>query len=192
MRINKEFAELLAGRLVNNAIQIEEAAIESEKRRLLPRILDHLYGDKRPEIESLSAPWVTRQSQISFGFRDGNIYGEILFKFDEELILPGASWNTIWLDLSERPDLLADLDALCKRTHAARQTGYRMREELKTNIMAAKTVKKLVELWPEAAEDIVRVAERFATPATEVPLNAILRRYQASLPAPAEIIEVAA
>ena len=194
MRINHEFARALAHRLHQNAMRLERGALDNKIKALGERVLVHIYGGREEQLEQLGEPWVRRAKNVSFNFRDGKNYADMNFTFDEERIMPAGSWNTTGVDLSDNPMLMAEVMEISDLWKNHHRRGNNLLSELEQNIKKARTVKKLLELWPEAAKDIAAVAERYFDGAdVETPLAAIVGRHATmALAAPVEIIEASA
>jgi len=195
MRINREFATELARRLCDNAMRIERAALKERQAAVSQRVLEVIYDGKREMIETLGEPWVRRMSSGTFHLRDGERYASMQLDFGEEVLLPSIAWHGCGVSIKDKALMDEIMDIHVTANNMWRRNTD-MHHELITNINKARSVKKLLELWPEAAEDIVAVAKKFDGGAgIEVPLTAIFKRYNtALLPAPTafEIVEVTA
>lgn len=194
MRINREFARTLADRLSKDAVRFEYAAIDAKQQALGDRVLGHIYAGRKAAIAKLGLPWVRLAKDATFNFSDGKRHAGLAFKFETEQPLPISHWNGIPLDLKDHQELMDDVMEVYDLRSQVQQRAHSLYWELEKNIIKAKTVKKLMELWPEAAEQISEVAIQYGgSPAVEVPLDAIFRRHSLpALSAPSDIIEVAA
>lgn len=191
MRISQQFAERLAELLAERAVQVERAMLEERRKALSTVVLALIHEDGAERYEALPECWKRRDTYAILHFRDGERYCQMRLDFGTEVVLPAGYYNGIALTITDH-DLMDEIQAIDRSSHNIHRRAYELRQELRRNILAARTVKKLYELWPEATDQIATVAAAFDVPATEVPLDAIFRRHGAPMLAAPVIVEVTA
>lgn len=189
MRITKEFADRLSDKLCHTAIKIERAALNERRQALSKAVLNLLYPEGQAFYEALPDHWVHYGKSARFHFRQNERYAELHLTFETEIPLPGVYAGSVGLKVTDEAlmDEIVGVDAAERDIY---HRSYNLKNELHANIVRARTVKNLMALWPEAAEEIAAMAAQYGPNDVEIPLESILRRYSGTM-LPAPVVEVA-
>lgn len=170
-------ADLIAGKAFEHLIDPIEAQIQSIVR---------------PLIEKEDLPKLAKMGFINVGI-DGdnnlpiNVYPDSYTIADDEEIATKYvgdyhTYRVINLHDDATYEALQPLAAALKELEGQKQ---RMREAIRIQV-EGRTVKKVCEAWPEAADIVCKVMEVDKTTAMTAPLEALLARFLPALPAPVE------
>lgn len=195
-RILKTQVSQLASLMAEGFMKVERAQVNKQLGAAYRIIADKLFTDDVKEsfahVIGTPAEQFLRAQTDSDTVRIADLEGRLVdglgyigidytmaYGSSQEFTRGTPTRTTVMLGKREIAKVQAALDA---RTDLNSRTN-KLRGELEANITTARTMEKLVEVWPEARDAIVAFFEHVSAKETvEQPLEQLVRRYS-SLPA---------